>query len=190
MSRPSEQDLIFIPPVDADGNVIQTDEESGPWQGAATEAYAAKTGVVSDVRFKDLNEDNRNVLEDPLSSVNEFIYSTVGAFNLMDTDKSGTVSYAEVQAAQTAKWLKGQDSLVIAGLLERNAFDRIATFTNDQRGKETELSRSDVWEMAEKANDSAYANSTIRARKNVDAIVAAYNAAMIKQARDNASAGM
>lgn len=190
MSRPSEQDYIFIPPVDADGNVIQDAEESDPWQSAATDAYDPQESTTSVLRFKDITEENRNVLEGPLSSVNEFIYSTVSAFNLIDTNKSGTVSYEEVQAAQTAKWLRGQDALVIAGLLERSAFDRVATFKNDVRGKETELSREDVWEMGEKFNNGSYATSTIRARKNVEAIALMYSAAMAKQERDNASAGM
>jgi len=185
-----DQDLIFIPPVDSDGNVVQVDEESDPWQDTASDAYAPKNHPGNDVRFKDLTDETRHVLERELNSPNELIFSTVSAFNLIDKDKSGTVSYSEVEAAQTEKWLRGQDALVIAGLLERNAFDRIATFSNDQRGKETELSRKDVWEMAEKYNNGAYSAETPREKRNMEAIGTVFYAALAKQERDKASAGM
>ncbi len=103
----------------------------------------------------DLTGEGREVLQKQLSSPVELAYRALHLLPALDIDDDGIVSRTEMENAAKDSKYTGTDAQVIAGLSEPSVWNRIANFSNDQRGKETGLSSEDAWIIAERQDDVA-----------------------------------
>ncbi len=113
---------------------------------------------LSKVTFEDKNGltgEGREVRQGSLSSPVELSYRALHLLPVLDIDHNGIVSRVEMDSAAADPKYKGTDAQVIAGLSARSSWDRIANFSNDERGNETGISSEDVWTIAERQNDVA-----------------------------------
>ncbi len=87
----------------------------------------------------DLTGEGREVLQKQLSSPVELAYRALHLLPVLDIDNDGIVSRTEMENAAKDSKYKGTDAQTIAGLSDPSAFSRIANFSNDERGRETQV---------------------------------------------------
>lgn len=124
-----------------------------------------------------VNDPNRKVPQEPLSSPTELAFQSLLAFADFDTNHDKMLSREELELAAQNPKVTGQDAQVVAGLLDPMAFNRISRFSNDERGKETGISSDDLWKLAPKWR-TVHPEGNSRGYRDQQAIEAAYAAAL------------
>ncbi len=137
------------PAIDQGGNRIYFMNLSG--RNSEDGVYLSKV-TIEDKDF--LTGENREVLQEQLSSPVELAYRALHLLPALDIDDDGIVSRSEIDNASKDSKYKGTDAQVIAGLSEPSTWDRLINFSNDERGRETGISSEDVWSIGERQEDA------------------------------------
>lgn len=178
MSKSSQQDYVFVPPVEtADLPEQHGSEDGNAWENEASTAYAKPQKEAETIHLRDVNDSNRTVSDEQIPGVNSFTVHALEMFSSLDADKSGGISRAELESAHSSGRYHGQDTQVMAGLMDRGSWDRMVNFVKDNKD---ELTRDDLWEIGVKYNNGVYRSDTQRQRDDIQAILTAFELAQTK----------